>query len=88
MLIRNVWSAALSQAKSEGDRLACANVFVNKGEEQSDTHQKPKPSPRAAVPVRNLLVGQVYCYVITPSPREVSAYPSSMKMLTSLLALG
>src|SRR5579863_3251397 len=25
--IRNVWSAALSQAKSEIDRLVCANVF-------------------------------------------------------------
>ncbi len=25
--IRNVWSAALSQAKSEGDRLVCANVY-------------------------------------------------------------
>jgi hypothetical protein len=24
---RNVWSAALSQAKNEGDKLACANVF-------------------------------------------------------------
>src|SRR6202167_5761803 len=24
---RDVWSAALSQAKNEGDRLACANVF-------------------------------------------------------------
>jgi hypothetical protein len=24
---RNVWSAALSQAKNEGDRLVCANVF-------------------------------------------------------------
>jgi integrase len=28
----NVWSAALSQAKNEGDRLVCANVYVNKGE--------------------------------------------------------
>jgi hypothetical protein len=25
--IRNVWSAALSQAKNESDRMACANVF-------------------------------------------------------------
>lgn len=25
--IQNVWSAALSQAKNEGDRLVCANVF-------------------------------------------------------------
>src|SRR5450631_144358 len=24
---RNVWSAALSQAKNKGDRLVCANVF-------------------------------------------------------------
>src|SRR5258708_30318355 len=24
---RNVWSAALSQAKNEGDRLVCANVY-------------------------------------------------------------
>ena len=28
----SVWSATLSQAKNEGDRLVCANVFVNKGE--------------------------------------------------------
>jgi hypothetical protein len=25
--IRNVWSAALSQAKNESDRMVCANVF-------------------------------------------------------------
>ena len=25
--IRNVWSAALSQAKNEGDTLVCANVY-------------------------------------------------------------
>ena len=24
---RNVWSAALSQAKNDGDRLVCANVY-------------------------------------------------------------
>ena len=31
--IRNVWSAALPQAKNESDGLVCANVFVNKGED-------------------------------------------------------
>jgi hypothetical protein len=32
---RNVWSAALSQAKNEGDRLACANVFGLVGAQSS-----------------------------------------------------
>ena len=31
--MRNVWSAVLLQAKSESDRLVCANVCVNKGED-------------------------------------------------------
>jgi len=29
----NVWSAALLQAKVKDDRMVCANVFVNKGED-------------------------------------------------------